>query len=221
VSAPGAPEDAIAQLRESIAACALCAAHLPLGPRPIARFSATARILIIGQAPGTKVHASGIPWDDDSGDRLRDWLGIDKPAFYDEGRVALVPMGFCYPGKAAGGDAPPRPECAPQWHDIVLGHLPADRLTLLVGAYAQARYLPEAKRLSLTERVRAIGSFGSRIALPHPVWRSRLWMAKQPWFETEILPPLRARIADLLAPVGDNETLYRSKTRSGPSHLIR
>lgn len=187
--------DSIDALRARIAACTLCAAHLPLGPRPIARFSATARILIIGQAPGTKVHASGTPWDDDSGDRLRDWLGIDKPAFYDEARVALVPMGFCYPGKAAGGDAPPRRECAPQWHDAVLSHLPEDRLTLLVGTHAQARYLPEAKRLSLTERVRAFGQFGNRIALPHPAWRSRLWMAKQPWFEAEVLPALRAAVA--------------------------
>ena len=189
------PEGSIDDLKGAISACTLCAAHLPLGPRPITRFSATARILIIGQAPGTKVHASGIPWDDDSGDRLRDWLGIDKPAFYDEARVALVPMGFCYPGKAAGGDAPPRKECAPQWHDAVLSHLPEDRLTLLVGTHAQARYLPEAKRLSLTERVRAFGQFGSRIALPHPAWRARLWMAKHLWFEAEVLPRLRAAVA--------------------------
>ena len=213
--------DTIEALRRSIAACTLCAAHLPLGPRPIARFSATACILIIGQAPGTRVHLSGIPWDDDSGDRLRGWLGIDKATFYDETKVALVPMGFCYPGKAKGGDAPPRKECAPQWHEAVLGHLPEDRLTLLVGTYAQGRYLPEAKRLSLTERVRAFGQFGSRIALPHPAWRSRLWMARHPWFEAEILPRLRGQVAARLPRVGDNETLSRDKTPSPRPHLIR
>lgn len=187
--------ESIGSLKARIAACTLCAAHLPLGPRPITRFSATARMLIFGQAPGTKVHLSGVPWDDDSGDRLRGWLGIDKPTFYDEARVALVPMGFCYPGKATGGDAPPRRECAPQWHDAVLSHLPEDRLTLLVGTHAQARYLPEAKRLSLTERVCAFGQFGNRIALPHSAWRARLWMARNPWFEAEVLSRLRAAVA--------------------------
>jgi uracil-DNA glycosylase len=204
MSAPqGGPHGSIDDLKAAIAACTLCAAHLPLGPRPITRFSATARVLIIGQAPGTKVHLSGVPWDDDSGDRLRGWLGLDRATFYDEARVAQMPMGFCYPGKAAGGDSPPRRECAPQWHDAVLAHLPADRLTLLVGTHAQARYLPEAKRLSLTERVRAFGQFGTRIALPHPAWRSRLWMAKHPWFEAEVLPPLRALVAAAVARVGD------------------
>ena len=193
----------IDDLKAAIAACTLCAAHLPLGPRPITRFSATARVLIIGQAPGTRVHLSGIPWDDDSGDRLRGWLGIDKATFYDEAKVAQMPMGFCYPGKAAGGDAPPRRECAPQWHDAVLAHLPEDRLTLLVGTHAQARYLPETKGWSMTERVRALGDFGNRIALPHPAWRSRLWMAKHPWFEAEVLPALRALVAARLARVGD------------------
>lgn len=199
----GGPDDTIADLKRRIAACTLCAGHLPLGPRPIARFSATARILIIGQAPGTRVHASGVPWDDDSGDRLRDWLGIDKATFYDEGLVAQMPMGFCYPGRAAGGDAPPRKECAPQWHDAVLGVLPQDRLTLLVGVHAQTRYLPQLKRLSLTERVARFGEDLPFIALPHPAWRSRLWMAKHPWFEADILPPLRAMIAAQLASAGE------------------
>ncbi|MCL9998046.1 MAG: uracil-DNA glycosylase family protein [Erythrobacter sp.] len=196
MSAPAeGAQDSIDDLKAAINACTLCAAHLPLGPRPITRFSATARILIIGQAPGTKVHLSGVPWDDDSGDRLRGWLGIDKPTFYDEARLAQMPMGFCYPGKAAGGDAPPRRECAPQWHDAVLSHLPEDRLTLLVGTHAQARYLPETKGWPMTQRVRAFGQFGNRVALPHPAWRSRLWMAKNPWFEAEVLPPLRAAVA--------------------------
>lgn len=193
-----APGEHVEQLRQRIAACTLCAAHLPLGPRPVTRFSATSRILVIGQAPGTKVHLSGVPWDDDSGNRLRGWLGIDRATFYDEAVVAQMPMGFCYPGKAAGGDAPPRRECAPQWHEAVLGVLPAARLTLLVGVHAQARYLPETKGWSMTERVRAFGHFGQRIALPHPAWRARLWMAKHPWFEAEVLPPLRAMIAAAL-----------------------
>jgi uracil-DNA glycosylase len=201
VSVPKPGHDTIDALRRRIAACTACAAHLPLGPRPVARFSATARLLIIGQAPGTKVHASGIPWDDDSGDRLRDWLGIDRETFYDEALVAQMPMGFCYPGKAAGGDAPPRPECAPLWHDAVLDVLPPDRLTLLVGVHAQARYLPQLKRLTLTERVRRFGLDLPFIALPHPAWRSRLFMAKHPWFAAEVLPPLRAMIAARLAHV--------------------
>lgn len=197
MSAP-APGDEIADLRRRIAACTLCAAHLPLGPRPVARFSATSRLLVIGQAPGTKVHASGIAWDDDSGDRLRGWLGLDTATFYDEARVAQMPMGFCYPGKSAGGDAPPRRECAPQWHDAVLAVLPKDRLTLLVGIHAQARYLPHLKRLSLADRVARFGMDLPFIALPHPAWRSRLFMAKHPWFEAEILPALRARVAAAL-----------------------
>jgi uracil-DNA glycosylase len=198
VSAPAPGHDHIEDLRRRIAACTLCAAHLPAGPRPVARFSATARILIIGQAPGSKVHASGIPWDDDSGDRLRGWLGIDKQTFYDAAKVAQMPMGFCYPGKASGGDMPPRRECAPQWHDAVLGVLPEDRLTLLVGIHAQARYLPHLKRLSLAERVARFGEDLPFVALPHPAWRSRLFMAKHPWFEAEVLPPLRAMIAQRL-----------------------
>lgn len=185
-------------LRVRIAACTLCAAQLPLGPRPVARFSPTSRMLIIGQAPGTRVHASGVPWDDDSGDRLRGWLGVDRDVLYDEARVALMPMGFCYPGKTSGGDAPPRRECAPRWHGEVLALLPPDRLTLLVGAHAQAAYLPATRRWTMTERVRHWDTFGDLIPLPHPAWRARIWMGRNPWFETEVLPPLRARIAALL-----------------------
>ena len=182
-------------LHREIAACQICAEHLPLGPRPTVQFSEKSRILIIGQAPGTKVHKSGIPWDDESGNRLRDWLGLDKDAFYDPDNIALMPMGFCYPGKASGGDAPPRKECAPQWHDRVLAQLPKSRLTLLVGAYAQAHYMPEHKRLSLTVRVERWREFGDVIPLPHPAWRVRMWMAKNPWFEAELLPELRNHVA--------------------------
>ena len=200
MSAP-APGDHVEALRARIAACTLCAAHLPLGPRPIARFSATSRLLIIGQAPGTKVHASGVPWDDDSGDRLRNWLGLDKATFYDPAKVAQMPMGFCYPGKSRGGDAPPRKECAPQWHDAVMEVLPASRMTLLVGTYAQARYLPHLRRLSLAERVGRFGQDEPFIALPHPAWRARLFMAKHPWFERDILPQLRAKVQAMLGHV--------------------
>ncbi|MFW5634091.1 MAG: uracil-DNA glycosylase family protein [Erythrobacter sp.] len=186
------------RLHAEIAACTLCAEHLPLGPRPVVQFSPASRVLIIGQAPGTKVHASGVPWDDDSGERLRGWLGLERAAFYDPARVALMPMGFCYPGRRKGGDAPPRRECAPHWHDRVLSLLPARRLTLLVGSYAQAAYLPETRRLTMTERVRRAGEFGPLFPLPHPAWRARLWMAKHPWFEAETLPRLRAAVARAL-----------------------
>lgn len=187
--------DAARRLHREIAACTACAEHLPLGPRPVVQFSPASRILIIGQAPGTKVHASGVPWDDDSGDRLRGWLGLDKGTFYNAERIALVPMGFCYPGKASGGDAPPRRECAPRWHDRVLALLPSDRLTLLVGAHAQRHYLPATRRWTMTERVRSAFEFAPFIPLPHPAWRSRIWMAKHPWFEAEILPRLRHEVA--------------------------
>lgn len=187
------------ELHQEITACRICAEHLPHGPRPVLQFSPTARIVIIGQAPGSKVHASGVPWDDDSGNRLREWTGISNDDFYDPAKIALVPMGFCYPGKASGGDKPPRPECAPHWHDRVLATLPEDRLTLLVGNYAQANYLPETKKLSLTERVRRYAEFAPFLPLPHPAWRSRIWMGKNPWFEEDVLPILRTRITELLS----------------------
>jgi uracil-DNA glycosylase len=189
----------LSELHQEITACRICAEHLPHGPRPVLQFSPTARIVIIGQAPGSKVHASGVPWDDDSGNRLRELTGITNNDFYDPAKIALVPMGFCYPGKASGGDKPPRPECAPQWHNRVLATLPEDRLTLLVGTYAQAHYLPETKKLSLTERVRRYADFAPFLPLPHPAWRSRIWMGKNPWFEEDVLPILRTRVAELLS----------------------
>ncbi|MEP6197796.1 MAG: uracil-DNA glycosylase family protein [Erythrobacter sp.] len=191
--------DALSVLHREISACQICAEHLEHGPRPVVQFSAQSRICIIGQAPGSKVHASGTPWDDDSGDRLRGWLGLEKTDFYDADKVALVPMGFCYPGKAKGGDKPPRPECAPAWHDPVFSSLPKDRLTLLVGSYAQVAYLPETKRMSLTQRVRRHAEFAPIIPLPHPAWRVRMWMAKEPWFEAEVLPSLRAAVSKALS----------------------
>jgi len=184
----------LSDLRKEIAGCRLCEAHLPLGPRPVVRFSAAARLVIIGQAPGTKVHESGVPWDDNSGQRLREWTGLSNEEFYGESKVALVPMGFCYPGKGKSGDLPPRKECAPQWHGTIFKLLPARRLTLLVGSYAQAYYLEGDKR-NLTEKVRDFRSFlPDFFLLPHPSWRSTKWMKDNPWFEAEVLPALRAEV---------------------------
>ena len=152
-------------------------------------------MLIIGQAPGRITHHSGIPFDDAAGERLADWLGIDEATLHDPARVAIVSMGLCYPGKAKGGDKPPRPECAPLWHDRIFSLLPADRLTLLVGAHAQMRYLPETRRWTMTERVRRHAEFPGLIPLPHPAWRARLWMADNPWFEAQVLPTLRAEVS--------------------------
>ncbi|OYW22570.1 MAG: IclR family transcriptional regulator [Sphingomonas sp. 32-62-10] len=182
-------------LRAEIRACRVCAKALAAGPRPIVQFSATSRIVIIGQAPGTRVHESGVPWDDASGERLRDWTGLSPDLFYDPAIVALVPMGFCYPGTGASGDLPPRSECAPLWHDQVLALLPDDRLTLLVGQYAQARYLAPRGKQTLTAAVRGFASHGGAIfPLPHPSWRSTGWMQKNPWFEADVLPVLRDEV---------------------------
>lgn len=197
-------DEALGALLARIRACTVCAEHLPLGPRPIVQAGTAAKILIIGQAPGTAVHASGIPWDDPSGDRLREWTGLDRATFYDPDKVAQMPMGFCYPGKVpakgsgSGGDAPPRRECAPLWHAPLRAELTAVRLTLLVGQYAQAAYAPGPKT-TLTERVRAAGSNPAHLfALPHPSWRSTIWMRRNPWFEAEVVPLLRARVREAL-----------------------
>jgi uracil-DNA glycosylase len=187
-------------LHREIAACRACAAHLPHGPRPVVQFSATSRLAIIGQAPGSKVHASGVPWDDASGDRLRDWTGLTREEMYDPACIALVPMGFCYPGKASGGDQPPRRECAPLWHQRIWRTMPDLRLTLLVGTYAQAAYLPATKGMTLAERVGRYAEFLPRfLPLPHPAWRSTLFMRANPWFEAEVVPALRERVAAVLA----------------------
>lgn len=160
-----------------------------------------ARLLIIGQAPGTKVHESGIPWNDASGDRLREWLAVDRDTFYDPAKVAIMPMGFCYPGRdPKGGDMPPRPECAPLWHDRLLEFLPNIELTLLVGGYAQARYLANAKARTMTETVRAFRTHLSAgyLPTPHPSWRTGAWQKKNTWFDAELLPELRQRTATLV-----------------------
>ncbi len=180
--------------------CRHCAKMLPHEPRPVLRAKAGARLMIIGQAPGTKVHASGVPWDDRSGDRLRDWLQTPPEVFYDESKIAIIPMGFCFPGNdAKGGDLPPRPECAPLWHPRLIAALPQVELTLLVGLYAQGHYLKKAKKKSLTDTVRAFADYGPAVLpLPHPSWRNTSWLKKNPWFEAELLPVLRAKVAALV-----------------------
>jgi uracil-DNA glycosylase len=181
-------------------ACRLCEAHLPLGPRPVLRAAAPARLMIIGQAPGTRVHETGIPWNDRSGERLRDWLQLSGEVFYDERRVAIVPMGFCYPGvDARGGDKPPRPECAPLWHPPLRAALSQVDLTLLVGMYAQQRYLGKDRQKTLTETVRHWRDYLPQfLPLPHPSWRNTAWLRKNPWFEAELLPELRRRVKKLV-----------------------
>lgn len=194
------PACALTSLLERVSACRICADHLPLGPRPVVVPRPGARILIIGQAPGTKVHESGIPWNDRSGDRLRDWMGLDRETFYTSERIAIMPMGFCYPGVLPnGGDAPPRPECAPQWHGELLGHMPEIELTILAGMYAQKEYLGKARKKTLTETVRSWRDYAPLyLPLPHPSWRSGNILKKNPWIESEILPYLRAEVARLL-----------------------
>jgi uracil-DNA glycosylase len=184
------------RLLREISACRICEAELPQGPRPILRASRSARLLIISQAPGSKVHQTGVPWNDASGDRLRDWMNLDRSTFYDRAKIAIVPIGFCYPGAAAsGGDKPPRPECAPLWHERVLDHLPNLQLTLLVGQYSQKRYLASGRKSSMTETVKAFAEYGPKFfPLPHPSWRSGIWMKRHPWFEQEILPRLRRAV---------------------------
>lgn len=186
------------KLLAEVRRCDICASHLPLGPRPVVRATATARLLIVGQAPGTKVHNTGIPWNDPSGDRLRSWLGWSREQFYDESLTAIVPMGFCYPGKGKSGDMPPRPECAPTWHELLLAHMPELELVLLVGQYAQRYYLDQPKR-TLTETVKCFADYGPRyLPLPHPSPRNQLWLRKNPWFESDVVPVLKKRVARLL-----------------------
>ncbi len=188
------------KLLREVRGCAVCASHLPLGPRPIVQIGRGSRLVIIGQAPGSKVHASGVPWQDDSGDRLREWLGIDGTVFYDPDRVALLPMGFCYPGAANVADRPPRPECAPLWHDRLIAEMPDRRLTVLVGIHAQAEYLRGGKKATMTEVVRGFRAhLPHYFPLPHPSWRSTGWMRRNPWYLAEVLPALRYAVVGALA----------------------
>lgn len=200
VPIPSVDAGAFEWLLREVRACGLCAAHLPLGPRPVFQISQTARILIAGQAPGSKVHASGIPFADASGDRLRDWLGLDRETFYDARRVAMLPMGFCYPGTGKSGDLPPRPECAAVWRAKILGELRAVKLTLVIGQYALDWHLGSRAKATLTETVRAWREYQpGLLPLPHPSPRNNIWLKKNPWFAREVLPELRKLVETALA----------------------
>ena len=185
-------------LLAEVRACTLCAPHLPHGARPVVQIDPRARVLIAGQAPGRKVHQSGVPFDDASGDRLRDWLGVTRETFYDPSKIAIVPMGFCFPGSGKSGDLPPRPECAPAWREQLLGHLQQLELTLVIGQYAQAWHLKE-RPATLTETVRAWRSWApGLLPLPHPSPRNNRWLVRNPWFEKDLLPTLKSRITEAL-----------------------
>lgn len=194
-------QDPFPTLLARIRACRICEAHLPLGPRPVVQASPKARLLIVSQAPGRKVHATGTPFNDPSGDRLRSWLGVDKTTFYDAENIAIVPMGFCFPGTGNSGDLPPRPECAPQWHPLLLPRLKHVQLTLAIGQYAQAGLLQDARGKTLTDTVRDWRTHlhaRGILPLPHPSPRNRLWLTRNPWFAAELLPELRRLVAQAL-----------------------
>jgi uracil-DNA glycosylase len=188
------------RLVAEVRTCTLCAPHLPLGPRPVLRGRPSARLLIVSQAPGVRVHETGLSFNDRSGDRLREWLALDRETFNDESRVAIMPIGLCYPGRdTRGGDLPPRRECAPRWHPPLRTALPAIELTLLVGSYAICHYLPHLRRRSMTETVARWRDFlPEYFVLAHPSWHTIRWLRDNPWFEKEALPELRSRIASML-----------------------
>lgn len=193
--APLARQPALDALVAQVRGCRLCANQLPLGPRPVLQVNVQARILLVGQAPGTKVHRSGIPFDDASGERLRQWMGVDRQTFYDPQLTAFLPMGFCYPGTGASGDLAPRPECALAWRAKLLAQLPRIELVLLIGQYAQKWHLGQRRKATLTDTVRAWRDYGPGVLpLPHPSPRNNIWLKRNPWFELEVLPMLRAQI---------------------------
>ena len=189
----------IALLTE-ISKCDICKAHLPLGPRPVVSAHPNSKIVIIGQAPGTKVHLSGIPWDDQSGKQLRKWLDVSDDEFYDTQNFAIIPMGFCYPGKGKSGDLPPRHECAPQWHELLFEKMPSTELVILIGAYAQKHYLGDQVERTLTETVANYHNYLPKFfPLPHPSPRNRFWLTKNPWFEKEVLKDFRSLVSTVLS----------------------
>jgi len=186
------------KLLQEISKCTVCSEYLELGPRPIVSGSSESKIIIIGQAPGTIVHRTGIPWDDKSGENLRSWLGINTKTFYDASKVGLLPMGFCYPGRGKSGDLPPRKECAPLWHDDVLQQMKNAKLTILVGKYAQDYYLTNTGKRTLTETVRSFEEYlPNYFVLPHPSPRNNIWQAKNEWFKEMVLPRLKKEISNL------------------------
>lgn len=186
-------------LLANVRACKLCADQLPLGARPVLQFDPRARILIAGQAPGRKVHESGIPFDDSSGKRLRDWMGIGRNSFYNPQQVAILPMGFCFPGTSKSGDLPPRPECSPAWREPLLAQLPNLEMTLVLGQYAQAYHFGD-KFKSVTKRVESWEDYWPNLVpLPHPSPRNNFWLRRNPWFELELIPRIQAQIATLLS----------------------
>ncbi len=190
---------AISSLLTEVRACTICEAHLPHGPRPVLQLDPNARILIAGQAPGRKVHESGVPFDDASGNRLREWLGVSCDIFYDPKQIAILPMGFCFPGSGRSGDLPPRPECEPAWRKQLLAHLGHLEITLVLGQYAQAYHFSETSS-SLTELVKSWRShWPNMVPLPHPSPRNNIWLRRNPWFEAEVLPSLQQRVAEVLA----------------------
>lgn len=188
----------LSNLLHEVHSCTVCAEHLDHEPRPVLRMGSTARVVIIGQAPGRKVHETGIPWNDPSGVTLRRWLDLTEDEFYDESKIAIVPMGFCFPGTGKSGDKPPRPECAPLWHEPLFEHLPKDRLDIIIGSYAQARYI-ENKPKTVTETVANWREYlPNKVVMPHPSPRNRNWLKTNPWFEAETVPAVRERLAEVL-----------------------
>ena len=186
-------------LVKEVRACKICAKHLPFEPNPVVRPSSTAKILLVGQAPGTRVHATGIPWNDPSGDKLREWMGVDKDLFYNNKKIAIMPTGFCYPGKGKSGDLPPRPECAPTWHPRLMQHMRKIELILLIGQYAQKYYLKESVKKTLTETVQAWKQYAPLyLPMPHPSPRNKLWLKKNAWFEDDVVPMLRRKVKKLI-----------------------
>jgi uracil-DNA glycosylase len=190
----------LSRLSAEARACTLCADALPYAPRPVFLVGRRARLLIVGQAPGRRVHETGIPWNDPSGDVLREWLALERAQFYDTSRIAIVPTGLCYPGTVDGVDLPPCRQCAPQWQPRFRAALPDIRLTLLVGSYAQAYYLDRKRKRSVGETVRAFREYLPEFfVLPHPSWRNKLWLKKNPWFAGEVIPALRRRVRSCIA----------------------
>jgi uracil-DNA glycosylase len=189
-------------LVEEARRCKVCKPHLPHAPRPVVLAERSARVLIVGQAPGRRVHETGIPWNDPSGDVLRDWLALGRDAFYDTARIAIVPMGLCYPGTVDGADLPPRPECAPLWQPRFRSALPFIKIILLIGSYAQRYYLGDRRKATLSETVRAYEEYLPEFfVLPHPSWRNKAWIKKNPWFASKVIPALRRRVAAALRTV--------------------